>query len=675
MRKLYALLAGLCFALSFLPAQAQNPVPDQANFSFTVDPATNNVIFTNTSVLGSLAGIRRAHWSFGDGSGQWTGPLEGTQHHYATAGTYNVCLKIFLYHNNTGDSILTSHICKTVVIESLCRANFEYRDSLASVSPLRHIVRFWAIPFHHDNKPVVQVCWNFGDGSDTCINITNSTSANILTIQHTYTQQGPFNVCVRIRYLDGCVAEKCKLVELSRPPDSCRADYERLPLTTTNHPNTVVLKALPWHNNNKKPSRICWSFGDGTDTCINYLNIHNGPYTVSHTYANPGRYEVCVKIFYFGGCEARKCKILEVGRPDSCKADFERIPITTSNNLLTTAFRALTWHNNNKKPARICWTFGDGQDTCINYPPDYNGSYTVTHQYAQPGNYEVCVRIFYYGGCEAHKCKQVIVPLRHCAVNVHEIIPSLTSLVRGFYAALTTNPPSPPVRICWNFGDGSDTCILATSSAPPEQIIRHTFPGPGVYRVCVRVVFANGCVAEDCHEVFIRSHNGICGGFMTDSMTAPRTFKFKGFAIHPPNDQVQSYRWTFGDGSSALGREVTHTYAHSGDFEVCLYIRTVLGCETRICKTLRVPGNNQPTLVLTPNPAITTLHAMFLSTHAETVTIRVVNSNGVVVRTVTRVAVVGTNNWDFDVSNLSPGIYTMVVQSPNQLASALFIKQ
>src|SRR5688572_6028563 len=100
MRKLYALLAGLCFCLASIPAIAQNSTPDQANFTFTVDHSNQNVSFTNTSAIGSAPGTRRAHWSFGDGSGQWTLPLQGTQHHYNSTGTYTVCLKIYRYTSN-----------------------------------------------------------------------------------------------------------------------------------------------------------------------------------------------------------------------------------------------------------------------------------------------------------------------------------------------------------------------------------------------------------------------------------------------------------------------------------------------------------------------------------------------------------------------------------------------
>ena len=68
------------------------------------------------------------------------------------------------------------------------------------------------------------------------------------------------------------------------------------------------------------------------------------------------------------------------------------------------------------------------------------------------------------------------------------------------------------------------------------------------------------------------------------------------------------------------------------------------------------------------------MHVLFYSTHTEPVHIKVVNSYGVVVRTWTRNATQGANNWDFDVSTLPPGAYTLYLQSPNQLSSQLFIK-
>ncbi|MEQ1678423.1 MAG: PKD domain-containing protein, partial [Chitinophagaceae bacterium] len=751
MRKFYTFLAGLFISLAGTNISAQNVTPDIANFTFAVNAPNNDVVFTNTSAIGAAPGDRRAFWSFGDGSGQLTPPLLGTQHHYQLAGTYTVCLKIFRYGPNLNDSVLSAQVCKTVVIETICRANFESpaatptllgryyiaqpwhnqnkkpvqicwtfgdgRDTCiqypvnytgvygvyhvyaqpgnynvcvnilydggcqaqschtvqvsepdncranferlpitTSANPLNAI--FKALPWHNNDKKPVRICWTFGDGRDTCIQYTN-TFPGPYVVNHTYANAGLYEVCVKILYQGGCEARKCDNILIGRP-DSCRANFVRLPVSPTANPLTVVYKALPGHNNNKKPVRICWKFGDGRDTCITYLNIYNGQYTVPHTYNYPGLYEVCVNILYFGGCEARKCEPIQVGRPDTCRADFERIPVLAPNNTLLSYFKALPGHNNNRKPARICWQFGDGRDTCINYPENYTGQYAVGHLYNNPGQYEVCVKIQYYGGCEARKCKPIQIiqpdicradferipilttndPLRtyfkalpghnnnkkparicwtfgdgtdtcitysenytgqyavghnydhpgqyevcvkilyyggcearkckpivipppqvNCTVRLFEITPSITSLVRGFMAVPHTEPTRRPERICWYFGDGEDTCIMIDPQQPlPNLFIRHTYPAPGVYRACVKIRFQGGCMAEDCREVVIRPASNVCGGYMTDSLIAPRTFKFKGFSIHNPNDEVVYYRWTFGDGSSALGREVTHTY-------------------------------------------------------------------------------------------------------------------
>jgi PKD repeat protein len=223
-------------------------------------------------------------------------------------------------------------------------------------------------------------------------------------VRHKYNVPGTYNVCIKIIYYGGCEARKCKAIVVTRP-DECRADFERITIYTTANPLLVYYKALPWNNNNKKPKTICWRFGDGKDTCIDYPENFSGVYAIRHEYDHPGLYEVCIKITYYGGCEGYKCKQVQIGEVVQCKADFERIPISTTNNPLQVAFRAIPSHINNKKPKEICWKFGDGSDTCIQYGEDYSGPYIVHHRYDHPGNYEVCVKIIYFGGCEAKKCE------------------------------------------------------------------------------------------------------------------------------------------------------------------------------------------------------------------------------------------------------------------------------
>lgn len=642
---------------------------------FSISP-TINPLYASFKAIPRHSQNKKPHvicWKFGDGKdtcieypANYTG-LYMVRHKYPEAGNYEICVRIKYYGG------CESSKCKLVQIgrRDSCRADFTRLPFTSSNNPLT--VSLKALPWNSNNKKPAKICWKFGDGRDTCIEYSPNYTGSY-NVRHTYHEPGIYEVCVKILYYGGCEASRCRRLQVGRP-DECRAGFERIPIENAELPLVAGFKALPWHNNNKKPKLICWSFGDGQDTCVEYAQNFSGPYVIRHRYPQPGVYNVCIKIIYYGGCEAGKCREVTVGEPE-CRANFERFPVTT-NTPLTAGFKALPWHHENKKPKTICWTFGDGKDTCIDYPEDYSGYYVVTHTYNHPGEYKVCIRIKYYGGCVAEKCREIIVeaPPDACRVKLFEIIPTINGLTRGFYAVPWHANNKRPKLVCWNFGDGSDTCIeMNSANTLPGLFIRHTFPGPGVYRACVKIVFEGGCITRDCVEVIIRPVTNVCGGFMTDSLTAPGTFKFKAFAIHNPNDPVIGYRWSFGDGSGATGREVTHVYNHHGIYEVCLTIKTEHGCETRICKKIIVPGNAQAVLQLSPNPVISELNALFYSTHTEPVNIKIVNANGVIVRTYTRNAVAGSNNWVFDVSGLLPGVYTFVVNSPNQLSSAIFIK-
>jgi hypothetical protein len=233
-----------------------------------------------------------------------------------------------------------------------------------------------------------------------------------------------------------------------------------------------------------------------------------------------------------------------------------------------------------------------------------------------------------------------------------------------------------PEQICWNFGDGKDTCIsLSNTSITQAFTITHHYPAPGVYHACAKVKYAGGCVAYKCREILIRTASNVCGGYFTDSLVKERTFFLNGFSIQDPNDGIMSWGWSFGDGFSSRNRSATHTYPAPGKYEVCLYIKTNLGCETKICKYIIVPGEPKPILQLSPNPVTSVLHAVFVSAYPEQVTINIYNANGILLKTYARAAVQGTNTWEFDVASLPSGIYSIVVKSPHQLANAIFFKQ
>ncbi|MFI5187372.1 MAG: PKD domain-containing protein [Chitinophagales bacterium] len=674
MSKLYALLAFSMFVLVSSKTNAQTT--DSCRADFEITPSTNsNILTVGLHALPWSNHDKKPEqicWNFGDNRDtciQYDPSLSNNyfvSHTYTQTGAYTICIKI-LYQGGC-----QSGICKTIQTGSAdsCKASFETLASTAN-SPGEYFV---AQPWHNHNKRPVYICWDFGDTHDTCIQYSTNYTGNY-GIYHLYSHNDNYNVCVKIQYDGGCESYYCHPVRIGESPDSCSANFETI-ASTANSPGEYFV-AQPWHNHNKRPVYICWNFGDNHDTCIQYSNTTAIPYNVYHTYAAPGQYEVCVRIVYDGGCESKNCKVIKVGEVDSCTADFEKISSPTANNFSYVYFRALPKNDHEKRPARICWSFGDGKDSCIYYTEDFTGSYTVGHHYDQSGVYEVCVSINYYGGCEAKKCKNLEIFLYNadtCRVKLYETSPSITSLAKEFY--FVSSNPNKPLRVCWSFGDGTDTCLTAEAdSSNIPYSIKHTYPAPGIYQACVKVLFRNGCTAYNCIEINVRSLTDLCGGYYSDSLVDPHTYLFRGFSVHRSDDAVVSYRWTFGDGTSGNGEKISHTYQHGGVYRVCLLINTEKGCETRICDDVRIAGETQSRLQISPNPVADILHVLFYSIHNETASIKIINSNGVVVKSFTVAINAGANMWNFEAAGLLTGIYSLTLQSSDQFASVIFFKQ
>jgi PKD repeat protein len=612
-------------------------------------------------------------WTFGDGkdtcveySSSFSGSYSVT-HIYARGGEYKACFRMVYSDGCVAEK------CKVVVIEkseTACKVKLEV-DHLASSKLTK---KFIVVPAHHQQKKPTKICWTFGDGKQECKEYS-TTYTGQYNINHTYSKADDYKVCIRVVYADGCVAEECKAIIVEGDKNTCNTELKVE--TVSNHHLSKKITVLP--SGDKKPVKICWTFGDGKQECKEYNTTFTGSYTINYTYPKADDYKICTRVVYADGCVAENCKTVEIEKEESvCSVNIEIESVNTLK--LTKKFFAIPVHNSQKKPSKICWSFGDGRDTCIQYNVTFSGHYTVSHTYSRSGEYKACLRMVYADGCVAEKCSELKVitdehsPTSECNVILKEMANAETNLRRYFTIAPTLNRQ--PEKICLRFGDGTDTCFTPANPVTLQSLsISHQFPAPGVYHINTRIWYAGGCIAEHTKEVVIRSTSNICGGYLIDSLSAPNTISFRGVGIHNNNDRVVSYRWTFGDGRTGTGQQVVHKYEKSGKYEACLYLRTDRGCESRICKPVIIEGtHSQQRLQLSPNPANEVLHAVFISTKQERVSVYIFNANGVLVKSFQRNVVVGNNNWNFDVSTLPTGAYSVVVRSTSQLASAVFLR-
>ncbi|OQP57970.1 DNRLRE domain-containing protein [Niastella populi] len=110
-------------------------------------------------------------------------------------------------------------ICYTVPVTGTdsCRGNFT--DSLIENNPLKKL--FVAHTWNSGNKKPVLICWNFGDGKDTCISYTSSNTNYSIT--HNYSTHGNYDICVTIKYEGGCESSYCRKITIFGTPSTTPA--------------------------------------------------------------------------------------------------------------------------------------------------------------------------------------------------------------------------------------------------------------------------------------------------------------------------------------------------------------------------------------------------------------------------------------------------------------------
>ncbi len=139
----------------------------------------------------------------------------------------------------------------------------------------------------------------------------------------------------------------------------------------------------------------------------------------------------------------------------------------------------------------------------------------------------------------------------------------------------------------WEFGDGSTA---------EGEIVSHTYAASGTYTVRLTVSDINGQTGEDTATVVINQPPSavISTGDMTLTLGESVTLGSDG--TQDPDGTVVSYSWNTGDGSSAEGASITHTYAAEGVYTAVLTVTDDQGTTDSDSVTLTVtaPPNSPP---------------------------------------------------------------------------------
>lgn len=597
---------------------SSQPMVDTCHANLALQLSSTQVPATASATLSTWHNHQRpvvsVCWYWGDGSpeqcAQGTGagaPALTATHTYTTPGTYWPYAVVMYEGGCTSYTQLPASIVLggTAPVPDSCHAGWT-ATHLPNQPPLARSFAYQE--WHNHQRPVVSAVWNWGDNTPP----TTTTAVSGYGIAHQYVAAGNYNVCLTLHYEGGCESSNCHVlavVDSSATPDTCHAAFTQAVLNASPIAQVVGFAAQPSHNHNKAVTRVCWTFGDGRDTCVNYTAAATA-WGVHHNYAQPGTYTVCVTIYYDGGCQSSSChSVALTAVPDSCSANFVTQPAT--NNRLGKTFIAQDWHNYDRYANKICWTFGDGRDTCILYPNGYVFQ-SLPHVYPAPGNYNACVTIYYEGGCQSAHCANVNIPVPppdSCHANLIVQLPAQAApLQRRFVVTPFHNNYKRVLRINWLFGDGRDTTVLYGPGYTGTYSAEHQYQQTGVYTVCAQVLFDGGCQSSACLPVVIQgvpagpAPDSICyANFQVNSGQVPGELSFT--ALTSSLHRAVEICWYFGDGQSTCvaqpdpatlaSRTVFHTYSTPGNYMVCVRIRYDNGCTGQKCDNVFVyaPGN------------------------------------------------------------------------------------
>lgn len=467
------------------------------------------VAFTNLSQGGELS----FEWQFGDGSSS-TEP--NPVHTYAQQGVYDVCLTVV-----SADSSCLDAMCQPVMVGGdvppACLAMFDFvltGDLTVDFINLSEGAGLMSI-------------WAFGDGEA-------STATNPV---HTYAETGNYEVTLTIfDTLLACQSTTSAMLILGDSA-SCFADF-----SYNIDPNTPLQVSFMELSSGNASSFI-WDFGDNT------MAFEPNPV---HTFAQQGVYNVCLTVMSAdSSCYDVICLPVAVGGDQpGCQAMFTHFPVPENDTIYPSPLTLQFWDTSIGNPISWSWDFGDGYTSS-----EQNPAYT----FGSPGVYNVCLTIQTSGEttCISTYCEPVVISgdSAFCVAQfVYYPDSSNNSLNRQFVdLSYGSNNIS---SWYWDFGDGASST---------EQNPVHTFAQTGFYQVCLTIAGDN-CQSTWCEEVFVGNEVPCFNYFTYES--AGNTVLFNGFHS---TDIPASYMWEFGDGSTAYGVQVTHSYEGPGMYYVNLF--------------------------------------------------------------------------------------------------------
>ncbi len=503
--------------------------------------------------------LLRYHWDFGNGK---SAVGEKRSIAYFFPGRYEVTLTVT---DNSGQANDTDTDTMTVVVSD--------RDNDAPIARLEEDrpaaidepVPFTASASVDPDGNIISYEWDFGDGK----------KGSGREVVHQYDKPGTYRVRLVIRDDSGLANEASfdeRIITVNDPPV---ADAGREQMVTSSE---VVLDATSSKDPDGTILLYVWDFGDG--------EIGVGP-RVAHTYRSPGTYTVHLQVIDDSGTirnVTEDATLVTVNALPVADAGFDLV--TSPGETVTLDGRRSTDPDGTIE--RYIWDFRDGNSA--------EGD-VVEHSFQEPGLYTVQLQVFDDSGhAEATDFSQILVTVNSQPVAVAGpdllVAPGEVFTLSG---ARSTDADGAIVDWRWDM-QGSDETLTG-------ERVEHRFNEPGIYAITLTVTddsIAANRTAQD--QLVVRVNHPPVAEAGEDVISSTLRVVLDASASADPDNDGLSYIWDLGDGNSARGAVVEHTYETGGIYPVRVTANDGTGVgNSRDTDAVTVSINRQPLAVAGDN--------------------------------------------------------------------------
>lgn len=495
--------------------------------------------------------IAEYRWDFSDTDEPSTGPVVSRR--FEAPGVYTAQLTV---SDNSGASNGTHRDEVTIRInhQPVAVAGDDVRTAQ------RTVIFDGAASADADGDPL-NYHWDFGDGQ----------TAVGAWVSHTYDAAGSYPVVLTVDDGTGLANSRHRdslTVQINQPPiavagesrEVCTGDVVVFDGGGSSDPDGGVL-------------RYAWDFGDGSS-----LGIVNP----TKIYRKSGTYPVTLSVEDASGL------------PDGHHADriFVKVhqsPMADAGGNIRACANVPVHFDGSRSTDRdgvvnrFSWDFGDGAS---------GGGSRPSHPYSRPGRYRAILTI---EGDQVGQCDYIATD----ELNV-EIVPAPTPVIE----APTIMPVGNAIRFDgsgssfegggitgwhWDFGDGETA---------DGAVVEYSYTQPGVYRVTLTVdgnAEDPGCRAISTHQFITINAPPTAVAGEDRTVSTGEEILFDGSASVDPDGGLTRYRWDFGDGATAAGMQVHHTYRQAGRYKAALTVEDNAGvANSTAIDTLQVEVTASP---------------------------------------------------------------------------------